>query len=326
MLSLHIAEALRRSPHRIVVTGASGWLGQATLDLLQDALGDQFHERVSCFGSTNRSLRLPDGATIEQHPLDELAALPHAPSLLLHYAFLTKDRAEQMVDEAYRAANHAISKTVIDALDAVGVDAAFVASSGAAAFAEDPDASTSMRLYGSLKRDEEEAFARWAQRHGASLAIARIHNLSGPHINKLESYALASFIVDALAGGQITVRAAHDVIRGYVSIRELISLAFALLLDDEPAVTRFDSGGDAVELGALAECVAAQFDHCPINRPARTPGEDRYLGDGAVYRMLLQRHGIECVPLEQQVSETAAWLSQAWPASPASRMIPHVER
>ena len=310
MLSKHIAEALRSSRHRILVTGASGWLGTATLALLHDALGPQFHDRVRCFGSRQRALALADSGTIDQHPLEALGHLPSAPSLLLHFAFLTKDRAEEMDEAEYRTANGKIGQAVLDCIDRIGVEAAFVASSGAAAVAESANASAAMRLYGSLKRDAEDAFAEWAQRQGKGLVLARIFNLSGPHINKLSSYALASFIVDALAGGPIRIRAPHEVVRGYVAVRELMSLAFGLLLRRGPGITRFDSGGEPVELGVLGEVVAAQFGGCAVERPERIIGEDRYLGNDVGYRALLLTEGIEAVPLAQQIAETAVFLSQ----------------
>src|SRR5690242_17265911 len=137
MLTPHVAEALRRSPHRIVITGAGGWLGRATLDLLQDALGAEFGKRVCCFGSRRRALAVSGGNSIEQWPLSELSSLSTEPTLLLHMAFLTKDRAETMDEPSYRAANTEIRRTVLEALSRSGAEAVFVASSGAAEFAED---------------------------------------------------------------------------------------------------------------------------------------------------------------------------------------------
>ena len=135
MFTAHSAAALRQSEHRIVLTGASGWLGRATLDLLQDALGDDFRQRVFCFGSKQADVRLYDTQIITQQPLADLHTLSSQPTLLLHFAFLTKDRAEKMPPADYRAANRRIRQSVLDALDVIGVEAAFLASSGAARFA-----------------------------------------------------------------------------------------------------------------------------------------------------------------------------------------------
>lgn len=311
-LTAHIAASLQHSPYRIVVTGASGWLGRATLDLLRKALGDAFAKRVFCFGSRLADLRLSEGVTITQQPLADLIMLPPQPTLLLHFAFLTKDRADTMPEAEYCAANRAIRQAVLDALGPIGVESMFIASSGAARHADDALASPAMRLYGMLKREDEDAFAHWAEACGTSATIARIFNISGPHINKLPSYALSSFIGAALSGGPVTVRACHDVRRGYVAIRELMSLVFALLLARQAGVTRIESGGEEVELGALAAMVASQM-QCSVDRPCERGGPaDVYLGDDQAYQLLLDRHGIEPVSLAQQISETAAFMRSAF--------------
>jgi nucleoside-diphosphate-sugar epimerase len=311
MLTSHVAAKLRDSEHRLVVTGAGGWLGMATLDLLSSALGDAFADRVCCFGSSRRTLKLLDGVEIEQEPLGRLAALAPRPTLVLHLAFLTKDRAEAMLEQEYREANRAIGRTVLDALDGIGAEGVFVSSSGAAAFVDDPGASPAMRLYGALKKDDEELFAGWAEAAGKCAVITRIFNLSGPYMNKHGSYALASFILDALAGRPVEVRAAKPVIRGYVAIRELMSLVFALLLDGERGVVRFDTGGRATEMQEIAEAVARICGPVAVRRPPLEDlPADEYVGSAGPYAALLRDRNVETVAFEQQITETAQFLSK----------------
>lgn len=308
----HVAEALARSDRRIVITGAGGWLGMATLELLHSALGTDFGDRVRCFGARARTLSMSDGASIAQRPLPEIAALDPHPTLVLHLAFLTKDRAEAMDELEYRAANRALSRTVLDALDAIGAEAVFVASSGAARSADDPAAARAMRLYGALKREDEEEFAGWAEQSGRTAVITRIFNLSGPHINKHQSYALASFIIDALAGRPVTVRAPHRVVRGYVAIRELMALVLSLMLRPAAGVVRFDTGGAPLELEEAARIVAEVVGGHGVVRPARVDdAADVYVGDDEGYRRLLEAHGVPIVPFERQVAETAEFLAGA---------------
>lgn len=318
MLAPHIATKLRQSEYRLAVTGAGGWLGMATLDLVSSALGEAFADRVCCFGSGARTLTLLDGTQVDQRPLHDLGLLAPRPTLVLHFAFLTKDRAEAMPEEQYRAANRAIGRTVLDSLDGIGAEAIFVASSGAAAFADDPNSSPAMRLYGSLKKDDERMFAGWAESAGRRAAIARIFNLSGPYMNKHASYALASFLLDALAARPVAVRAARPVIRSYVAIRELMSLVLALLLDENWSVVRFDTGGAPMEMQEIAEAVAAICGPVAVVRPAMIENRaDEYVGDDPAYRRLLADYDIEPVAFGQQVIETASYFARTavsgWP-------------
>jgi nucleoside-diphosphate-sugar epimerase len=80
-----------------------------------------------------------------------------------------------------------------------------------------------------LKLRDEAHFARLAAEKGIPLALIRVFNLAGPYINKVNTYALSSIILDVLRGGPVTLRASHPVIRSYVSIFDVIDLALCAL-------------------------------------------------------------------------------------------------
>lgn len=306
------AEALARDERRIVIVGAGGWIGRSALEMLHAALGaEEFSRRVVCFGSSARDLSLADGSLVAQAPLAQLAALPPRPSLVLHLAFLTKDKVAGMAEADFIAGNRQISDLVVDSLDRIGADRLFVASSGAAAFAEDPVAAADLRLYGRLKRDDENRFAAWAgTAPGRRAAIGRLYAVSGPFINKPETYALADFILAALANRPVVVRAPVPVYRSYVAVRELVSLVFAdLLACEAPAVLRFDTGGEPLELGALADKVADVLGGRAERASIGEGPANRYVGDHGNWLQLLADHALDHVPIERQIAETAAWLS-----------------
>jgi nucleoside-diphosphate-sugar epimerase len=309
MLDPGVARRLAADPRRIVVTGAGGWLGLCTLQDLVLALGDRFADRVVCVGSSRRILTLEDGRAIEQIALDDIGQLPKRPTMVLHFAFLTKDRAVEMSEADYRQANARISQTVAENLERIGADAIFVASSGAAYRARDLTAAPEMRLYGELKEADEDRFAAWAQAHGTRAVIARVFNVSGPYINKHQAYALASFILDGLAGRSITVRAPRSVVRGYVAISELMSLALAEVMAASDGVSRFDSGGLPLELGDVARVVAAQVPGAQVTRADVVESvPDVYHGDPQAYAAMLSRHHIAATALDAQIAKTIDYL------------------
>lgn len=305
------AAALRADARRIVVVGAGGWIGRALLAGLHDTLGDAAGERIACFGSAARQIDIGDGRTVPQRALAELRNLPSRPSLLFHLAFLTKDRAAGMDAAAYTRANRTLSRLVFEALEPIGVDRLFLASSGAAAFMDDPAAAPDLRLYGSLKRADEELFASWAAVGARRRAlIMRIHSLSGPFINKHDTYAFASLVLDALAGRPIAVTAPMRVERSYVAVRELLSLALAALLTPEgPALRQLDSGGEALELGELAGRIAIELGGRATRPPVTCDTANTYICNPREYNDLLTHLGIEPVPLAMQIRETAGYLA-----------------
>ena len=305
------AVALHADARRIVIVGAGGWIGRALLAGLHDALGDAAGERIVCFGSAARQIDIGNRRTVPQRALGNLARLPHQPSLLFHLAFLTKDKVGAMDADDYTRTNRALSHQVLDALEPIGADRVFLASSGAAAFADDPAAAADLRLYGALKREDEKLFSAWATAaSGRRALIMRIHSLSGAFINKHDTYALASLVLDALAGRPIAVTASMRVERSYVAVRELLSLALAALLASEgPGVRQLDSGGEALELGDLAQQIAAELGGWVKRPPVTSESANTYVGNAQEYNELLRQFGIDPVPLETQIRETAAYLA-----------------
>jgi len=299
---------------RIAIVGARGWIGRTTISLLHEVLGaDLFARRVVCFGSTDALLDLGDGQKVRQRALADLASLEQSPTLLLHLAFQTKDKIAGMDPADYEASNRALSFAVHEALDRIGVDRLFVASSGAAAFVDDPTAPADLRLYGRLKRQDELLFSAWANACPAErrAVIGRIYNVSGPWINKHRTYALASFVLDALEGRSIKVEARRPVLRGYVAVRELMSVILVALLGSEgEPVLQFETGGEALELADVAKVVARVLGGNVLRAPIEDRMPNRYLGDDSEWQRLLGRCGMEHLPLADQVAETAAWLAR----------------
>ena len=313
-----IAQTLRGGDARILVTGAGGWIGSATLEILAEALGPaDFRRRVRAFASRGRRLDLRGDVSIELADLEDLARVDAGPSIVLHYAFLTREKASAMGVEAYRAANARISDRVAAAVARLKPAGMFLASSGAVygpgrSFDED----LARNPYGVLKHRDELLFADACRAAGTTLAIARIFNLSGPYINKLDSYALASFLVDALAGRPITIRAGHRVERSYVHVGDVAGLALAALLEPGAEAVTFDTAGERIiEVGELAALVREIVGSpgLEIRRPPIETGRpaDRYVGDGAAMAALARRYGLALLDLPEQIRRTAKYLRES---------------
>lgn len=292
-------EALRRlvdDGARVVVTGATGWLGRVTVDLLTQ-VGVPLHAYAG---------RARDGV----RALADLAAPPpgDGPLLLCHYAFLTKDKVATVGHDAYVARNAAISARMLDWIACERPDGVFVTSSGAAAaglpLEDDP--------YGALKRIDELAFAEAARRVGARLRVARVFNVAGPHITTPELYALGDLIARAQRGEPLLVRARGRVVRSFVAVEDLVTLALAeLIAPGRPEVLQFDTAGATVEMGELADAVRQALGRpdLPIERdPDPDASDDVYVGDGAIMQELLALHHITATPLAEQIRRTASSL------------------
>ncbi|MDH1630674.1 NAD-dependent epimerase/dehydratase family protein [Pseudomonas mosselii] len=299
-----------------VVIGATGWLGQATLEYLFRQLAPADRSRVHAFASTARSLTLRDGTVVQVQALSSLPALrPLRPALVFHYAFQTKDRVGAFSQEDYILLNRGIREALLQFIDANPIAGLFVPSSGAAYAGMAEDNQSDAAIYGRCKLDDERAFEAIGQRYRFPVVSPRVFNISGPYINKHNLYALASIISACLSGETISVRATHQVIRSYYSVTDLIELCCRLMFSgrDKGALFHvFDTvGTEVVEVGDLAlRCQALLAPHLAIERPPLSEAPaDRYVGDATAIRAFERNLQITPLGLDQQIKLTADYMS-----------------
>lgn len=325
------AARLRESGLRVVVTGASGWLGQASLEMLESALGDDLHARVAAFASRARSLTLRSGREIALAPLEHLPLLEPAPTLLMHYAFLTKDKTFDLEAEEYARRNAGIRKIVGDAMPGIEVTHLLLPSAGAV-YGLPTSADRSLcpdpvrNPYGTQKILDEQRFREICRGLNVRAAIPRIFNISGPYINKHDAYVLSSVINAALAGGPVALHATRRVLRAYTSVRDLLDISVGWLLQESRAdVIVFDTGSDEpVEIGELAQRVLELMNRSDIavQRPglSSTPGgvdttgemdsgDDIYVGDGRMFKAMAAQQVVVLSDLRSQIIDTADYLA-----------------
>ncbi len=312
-----IADRLLRGEYHVLISGASGWLGKASLEMLSNVYGDRFHDRVACFGTAPRALAMRNGLSIDQGSLGSMPCVERHRYILLHFACLANDKVSTMPLADYLARNRAISSLARAAAERVGVERVFLVSSGAVYRAlAAPKVAASAHPYGALKLEDEVHFRRFAEdRTGRKVVTARLFNLSGPYINKLGTYALSSFVGQAREGGAgatIRINAGHPVVRSYIGVGNLLNVAFSQLLDDRAeAYDYFDTAGEReVEVQELADIVRAVVnpDAAVIRSPQESAQPDRYVGDGTRFRALAALHGISLDVLNQQVRDTAEYI------------------
>lgn len=290
------------------MTGASGWFGRVTLELLLEALGpDAFRARVACYASRQRALTVA-GVDVTARPLAELTVDP-APDLLLHFAFLTKDRIADLGVAAFTTLNLEITAQVVAAIEGRGVRGLLYTSSGAVYDERRRLTTAATQPYGFLKHLDELALRQACRDAGARSFVCRVFATSGPHMTKAERYALGDFIAQVRSGGPLEVRAERPVMRAYSAITDIVSVGLSSLLDPGlPDDLVIDSGGSPVEVGDLARHVAQALgrpDLVPRRRWDPDAPADAYLGDPAQLDRLCDRFGIRQQTLEEQIRATA---------------------
>jgi nucleoside-diphosphate-sugar epimerase len=283
---------------RVVVTGASGWLGRTALDLLTP-LGLP----TLALASRNRIIRVGE-CEIECRVWDDREVAAFAPTVVLDCAFLTRDRVADMPLGEYVAANRSLTDRLVYATLLPGVRLALTISSGAAVYPHDAlDGPIENNPYGYLKLEAEHRLAQAAAESDAVPVVARAWSISGAHVQKPLNYALGSMIL-AAASGAIRIAARRPVFRRYILAEELLALGIA---EGGVGPATIDSGGELVEMAELAARVAqAVRPDAAISRGEVDPSHpDRYHSDGEDWERRCQRWDFTSAPLDKQIEITA---------------------
>lgn len=283
---------------RVLVTGASGWLGRTALDLLAP-LGLP----TLALASRARIIQVGD-CEIECRVWDDREVAAFAPTVVLDCAFLTRDRVTHMPLDEYVAANRTLTERLVYATRLPDVRLALTVSSGAAVYPHDAlDGPIEDNPYGYLKREAEQRLAEAAAGAGAVPVVTRAWSISGAHVQKPQGYALGSMIRDADAGA-IRIMARRPVFRRYVLAEELLAMGLA---EGGVGPATIDSGGELVEMGELAAQVAQVVrPDAVISRDEVDPRDpDRYHSDGRDWERRCKRWDLASASLDRQIEITA---------------------
>ena len=295
---------------RVVLTGPSGWIGTAMLNAIADQLGGCLNGRVTAFASSARMLDMGWGEQLEVRPLSTITPADVAGAHVVHLAYLTKEKAELLGQAAFDATNEAIDEALHRAIEAAAPASLFVASSGAASLAERGEDD---HPYGRAKLRQEERFLSWARLSGVPTIAGRIYNLAGPYINKVRSYAISDFAMQAQETGEIRISAAVPVFRSYLHVSDLCALVLGAARMGLARQSPIDlSGAEAVEMADIAHLVAQTWPAPPPIRrePVNFARPSLYLGDPTHARILAMELDETLRPLVAQVADTIEWLRQ----------------
>ena len=303
-------EALRdelRSGDRIVITGASGWLGQSLLHELNLADPTVLRDRVLALGSRDREIALLDGTSVRIREWKDNEVAAFKPTVAVHLAYLTADRLRDTTDELYSATNHGLSTRGMALQQLPGLRAFMFASSGAATVAG-ADSTLGKHPYAQQKADDESAYLTSPASGLTPTLAARLWSVSGPYCTRPHAYAFSDMVVQARAGQQITVSAMGEVRRRYVDAGEFLATCLALNLRGRSGVV--NSAGAEVEMRELAELITDVIGGTFTANPIDTQiGADRYLTDSSDMASAAQELGIDFTDLAGQVRFTSRGLN-----------------
>jgi nucleoside-diphosphate-sugar epimerase len=204
---------------KICITGASGWLGKETADLLSRALGDDFERRVTLVSSNGRQIELLSGEHNTISWRDFVYGSGY--DLIIHFAFLSPENIVRLGVDAYIEVNREIISDLLIVASKNPSGSILTASSGATScYRSDLKSKVPYEIYSGIKNEMENVITQ--SELFKYVGIMRIWNISGVYLDVDSAYALSSFIRQGLNGDVIEIRGAPESLRTYVNAQEMM--------------------------------------------------------------------------------------------------------
>ena len=250
---------------RVVITGATGWMGRELIARLIETRPDI---PTLAIASAPRAFSV-GGKRLEALAWDHDTIAEWGPTLLVHLAYRTREHLAGSQMHHFFKGNMDLSASAAHLYTLPSLRGAVIASSGAA---------VSMRSgpYGALKQQDENTFTRLGLQRGIPTVIARIWSVSGSHCPKPHLFALYDLIRQAdSANPVVRIRASHEVRRKYVDAGEFLEVALSGAGLGRSGI--IDSAGALVELSELADQIQMVTGiRKPIERPHICSSPDNY--------------------------------------------------
>ena len=288
---------------KIVVFGASGWLGRECISLLSNTLKNDFSSTVTLIGSTNKTIQVNKQ---NYHVISiDSPVLQSNVDLIINLAFITQEKLEKFGAEQYINLNQELRKKIHNFIYESQPKYVYYSSSGAA----DADfiaetKSESKKIYGYLKLDSETELMKLSQDLNFNLLINRIWSVTGLQIQDYSKYAVGNFISQALSTKKIEIKSNSQILRTYIDAEDLLQVCFNELLINKFSL--LNSGGFQTTLFDLASLILNIVGSAtsPISSTIeKQPGDDYVSKDFKLNELALIQ-GLELQSLEKQIRNT----------------------
>jgi hypothetical protein len=201
-------------------------------------------------GSKDQQIEIDgQGQSVQAQSLEIIAAFE--PTVVIDTAFVTRERLTILGHKAYVETNQKLidQSLAIAALPSVRKYIGF--SSGATMhLAGHTSFSLEENPYAAQKRIYESKVSEIAGALDCDISVARVWSVTGSYCTKPDTFAFTDLIAQAKSG-LIQIKSKHLVYRRFCAVEDVLALALMPLGPGSQTV--FDTGGDLIDLGALAQ-------------------------------------------------------------------------
>ncbi len=298
---------------KIVITGATGWVGQNFLYELQRLIPQStFNDIVIAFGSKDKIIsstyyKIP--IKIRIHALENIEdiLMDIKEIFLIHTAFLTREKINHYGIDDYIKINENIINTVGQIISNNN-NKSVVISSGAVKYlkqSQNNENNIKEDPYGFLKLREEEVF----KKTGNSL-ILRIYGLTGEFIRDPNIFAFGNFLLSAKNNKSIIIKSKVEVIRSYVYGADVAKAALKWLFSNAyNSNLLLNAATHTISLLELANKITAIFSLPRVQYYIdKNLEKDIYISESKAFLDFLEQLQIKPTSMDEQIINTYNFL------------------
>ena len=296
---------------KILILGASGWFGKTLSSMLIGCRQEVMH-----VASYPRVLKLEETSiNTVNYDFDRIRGFE--PTILVDFAFLTREKVAQLGLADFRKTNEKLTHRLLEVAALTSVKKVIFTSSGAAVYAPEGQPKTyEQDPYGYLKNQAERLMESFALHSKKSVLCLRPWSVSGTLVDRPMDYAFSSLIIQALRG-QIQLEARRQVFRRYCAVDDMLAVAFAL----GPATqlnkyTLLESGGELNDLESLANKIVDLIGNGATVKNTIDSGSkpDTYFSDNKSWSASCVATGYTAKDLNTQILESIDYYTQVLPS------------
>lgn len=276
---------------RVLITGATGWFGLSALEALRTT-----GAKILPLGSKARTLTAPS-SNWDIKVWESSAIEDFAPTICVDTAFLTRDKYDQSHHGHFLETNRMLAERAFSVLELPSLRRFIGFSSGASI--TEPS-----HPYGALKLEYESKLAELSLNARASVVIARVWSVSGPHANKRSTFAFSQ-IIDQAMSGLVRLESTGLVFRRYCSIEDFLAVCLSIPVNGKARLV--ESGGELIELANMAaKAISLLNPSSQLELPdKREKILSAYYSDNSNWEEACRDLGLVCQSLEQQIITVA---------------------
>jgi nucleoside-diphosphate-sugar epimerase len=294
---------------KILVNGASGWLGMNISESLCSVFGEKFKSSVLLTGSRDQVVQLTNGTQLQVHQWSRAIVSDFAPTQVIQLAFKTRDHVSHVSLEDYIKTNEEIIDHAIWMISLPSVKGFLHTSSGAVLGVNTDD--KYLDPYGYLKKFEESQYADACMRNKKNYLGLRVWSITGRYIKTGDVFAIENLITQALKGSTIEIKSDCQTYRTYADANEILVASLIGLLMGKTGL--YNSGGYEIEIGDLSVLIsglAPDYEHVFVRPNDSSKMEDRFCSEGRSIEDVLLELGLTFSSMSCQVLQTMEYLKE----------------